>query len=306
MPMDYNSSYSNAPPPSQPPTQHTFERIQFQKATANNGKRRAQQQYYNLVVDLYAEIAGPVSSNETQWIKIARKLSHPMVVRGRSPGHYKDGRRDSTTSMGPDGGSGGSGDGSGGSVLHPGIGPAARSHLTLMSYDSSQRGGPGPHYGRTDYSQMTASGQSPLSGSPHISSSSSSGFDIGVMSDSMDPMDPIKNTSSMDSYQESGFGILEGRKHESHFRHHLRPFEYSPISKNSEEPSSSYAEPYDSMVSMMPNGQSEPSHFLKQPPRMASHMYLQSSSSSYDPIYSTRSNNGSHYSRFPNSQRLCA
>ncbi|KAF5858211.1 hypothetical protein ETB97_004665 [Aspergillus alliaceus] len=303
MSIDYNNSYNSAPPPSQPPTQHTFERIQFQKATANNGKRRAQQQYYNLVVDLYAEVANPVST-ETQWIKIARKLSHPMVVRGRSPGHYKDGRRDSSTSMGPDGGSGGSGDGGGGAVLHPSIGSAVRSHLALMSYDSSQRGG--PHYGRADYSQITASDQSPLNGSPHISSSSSSAFDIGVLNDTMDPMDPIKSTSSIDSYQDSGFGILDGRKTESQFRHHLRPFEYDSVSKPSEEPSTSFSEPYDSMVSMMPNGQSEPSPFSKHPLRMGSHMYHHSTTSSYDPIYSTRSNNGSHYPRFPSSQSLCA
>ncbi|KAE8349092.1 p53-like transcription factor [Aspergillus coremiiformis] len=302
--IDYNNSYNSAPQQSQPPTQHTFERIQFQKATANNGKRRAQQQYYNLVVDLYAEIANPVASTETQWIKIARKLSHPMVVRGRSPGHYKDGRRDSSTSMGPDGGSGGSGDGSGGAVLHPGIGPAARSHLALMSYDSSQRGG--PHYGRADYSQITASDRSPLSGSPHISSSSSSTFDIGVLSDSMDTMDSIKNTSSIDSYQDSGFGMLDGRKPESQFRHHMRPFEYESVSKPGEESSTGFSEPYDSMLPMMPNGQSEPSHFLKHPPRTSSHMYHHATTSSYDPIYSTRSNNGSHYPRFPNSQSLCA
>ena len=57
MQMDYGSSYGNPQQPSQPPTSHTFERIQFQKATANNGKRRAQQQYYNLVVELYAEVS---------------------------------------------------------------------------------------------------------------------------------------------------------------------------------------------------------------------------------------------------------
>ncbi|KAK6814774.1 hypothetical protein RU639_009886 [Aspergillus parasiticus] len=299
MSLDYNGSYNSPPQPSQPPTQHTFERIQFQKATANNGKRRAQQQYYNLVVDLYAEVA------ESQWIKIARKLSHPMVVRGRSPGHYKDGRRDSSTSMGPDGGSGGSGDGSGGAVLHPNIGAAAQSHLALMSYDSSQRGG--PHYGRADYSQIATSGHSPLSGSPHISSSSSSGFDIGVLGDSMDPMDPIKSTSSMDSYHNSSFGILDGRKPESRYRHQVRPYVYEPVSKPSEEPSTTFHEPYDPMVSMMSSGQSEPPHYMKHPPRMASHMYHHpSTSSSYDPIYSARSNNSSHYSRFQDSQSLCA
>jgi hypothetical protein len=125
MSMEYDSAYSNSQHPSHPPMRHTFERIQFQKATANNGKRRAQQQYYNLVVELYADIAG--SGDEPQWESIARRLSHPLVVRGRSPGYYKDGRRDSTTSMAPDGGSGTSEDGSGGVLLPLSIGRAATS-----------------------------------------------------------------------------------------------------------------------------------------------------------------------------------
>ncbi|KAI8056545.1 uncharacterized protein B0P05DRAFT_560102 [Gilbertella persicaria] len=62
----------------------TFERIQFKTATANNGKRRAAQQYYVCLVDLYAEIEG------NQRIKIASCQSAPLVVRGRSPGHYSD------------------------------------------------------------------------------------------------------------------------------------------------------------------------------------------------------------------------
>ncbi|KAE8144670.1 p53-like transcription factor [Aspergillus avenaceus] len=295
MPIDYSTPYNSAPQPSQTPSQHTFERIQFQKATANNGKRRAQQQYYNLVVDLYAEVtSSSVSGPETHLVKIARKLSHPMVVRGRSPGHYKDGRRDSSTSMGPDGGSGGSGDGSGGAVLHPGIGPTARPHLTLMSYDSGQRGG--SHYGRAEFSQMTTSDQSPLTGSPHISSSSSSAFDL--LNDSMDAIDHMKGHSSMDSYQDTGYGI----KAESQFRNHLPPFDYGSTSKHGDS-SNSFAEPFDSMAPVMPNEQSHTSHFLKQPPRMA---YHPSSTSSYDPVYSTRSNSGNSYPRFTNSQSLCA
>jgi meiosis-specific transcription factor NDT80 len=294
--LDYNTSYS-APPPTQPPTQHTFERIQFQKATANNGKRRAQQQYYNLVVELYAEIANPVGGSETQWIKIARRPSHPMVVRGRSPGHYKDSRRDSSTSMGPDGSNGGSGDGSGGTVLPPGIGPAARSHLTLMSYDSSHRGG--PHYGRPDYHQMTASDQSSMSESPHVSSSSSSTFDISVLNDSMDPMDSIKPSPSMESYQDAGFGMMEDRKASHQYRGPLHQFEYDAVSKDAEQHNTSFPEQFDSMINMIPTEQRD-SHFLKQPSRIPG-MY-HSGPGGYDPVYSTRGEDG----RFPSSQSLCA
>ncbi|KAG9294340.1 hypothetical protein G9A89_001845 [Geosiphon pyriformis] len=62
----------------------TFERIQFKTATANNGKRRAAQQYYVILVDLYAH----VESGELH--RVATSTSAPLVVRGRSPGHYAD------------------------------------------------------------------------------------------------------------------------------------------------------------------------------------------------------------------------
>lgn len=84
----------------------TFERIQFKNATANNGKRRAAQQYYHLIVELFADVGhqGP-----ERWIKIATRMSAPMVVRGRSPGHYQTERRDSNASTGPGSGAGGGG-----------------------------------------------------------------------------------------------------------------------------------------------------------------------------------------------------
>ena len=88
-----------------------FDRIQFKNATANNGKRRAAQQYFHVLVELYAEVSSKHSS-EGQWIKVATRLSAAMVVRGRSPGHYSDERRGSSTSMGPGGGGGSSGDSS--------------------------------------------------------------------------------------------------------------------------------------------------------------------------------------------------
>ncbi|KAI8980326.1 hypothetical protein BDB01DRAFT_851933 [Pilobolus umbonatus] len=62
----------------------TFERLQFKTATANNGKRRAAQQYYEIVVDLYVNIT------QQQPIRVASCTSAPLVVRGRSPGHYSD------------------------------------------------------------------------------------------------------------------------------------------------------------------------------------------------------------------------
>ncbi|CEP08848.1 hypothetical protein [Parasitella parasitica] len=62
----------------------TFERMQFKTATANNGKRRAAQQYYEIVVDLFA------NSSTGKQFKVASCTSASLVVRGRSPGHYAD------------------------------------------------------------------------------------------------------------------------------------------------------------------------------------------------------------------------
>ncbi|KAI8885852.1 p53-like transcription factor [Backusella circina FSU 941] len=62
----------------------TFERLQFRVATANNGKRRASQQYFRLVFELIAEL--PDGSQHT----ISECFSSPLVVRGRSPGHYSN------------------------------------------------------------------------------------------------------------------------------------------------------------------------------------------------------------------------
>jgi meiosis-specific transcription factor NDT80 len=110
--------------------QHTFERIQFKSATANNGKRRAQQQYYHLIVELYADVRID-SSKTAHWVKIAQRASSQVVVRGRSPSHYSNegphsaasrGGGSAGSSMGPMGGSGLSGGGSGSMGLSRGIG----------------------------------------------------------------------------------------------------------------------------------------------------------------------------------------
>ena len=73
-------------------------------ATANNGKRRAAQQYYHLLVELWADCG---QSGADQFVKVAYRKSAKMIVRGRSPGHYQTERRGSTSS-GPGGSGGGS------------------------------------------------------------------------------------------------------------------------------------------------------------------------------------------------------
>jgi meiosis-specific transcription factor NDT80 len=118
------------------PTEHTFERIQFKQATANNGKRRAAQQYYHLIVELWADV-GQQGGSEP-WIKVAYRKSAKMIVRGRSPGHYQSERRGSTSS-----GPGGSGAGSiGGGVYSTGVlGPGEYPPSSSM-----MGGGYGQHY----------------------------------------------------------------------------------------------------------------------------------------------------------------
>ncbi|KAJ1844730.1 hypothetical protein LPJ73_005074, partial [Coemansia sp. RSA 2703] len=63
----------------------SFERLQFKTATANNGKRRAAQQYYVLSLHIYAQC------DNGEQVLLATTSSSPVVVRGRSPGHYADG-----------------------------------------------------------------------------------------------------------------------------------------------------------------------------------------------------------------------
>ncbi|KAG0054904.1 hypothetical protein BGZ83_010128 [Gryganskiella cystojenkinii] len=75
--LNSNSSEMN-------PNVITFERVQFKTATANNGKRRAAQQYYQVHVDLYAD------TDMGESVLVATSISAPLVVRGRSPGHYVD------------------------------------------------------------------------------------------------------------------------------------------------------------------------------------------------------------------------
>lgn len=121
--------------------QHAFERIQFKSATANNGKRRAQQQYYCLIVELWANVQNPRDASPV-WIKIGARSSHPVVVRGRSPSHYSnEGPHNAGTSRG----AGGSGVGGPG---HPGLGSNG-----------------GPTYGRGYGNGLSGSGGTTLGGS---------------------------------------------------------------------------------------------------------------------------------------------
>ncbi|PGH16742.1 hypothetical protein AJ79_01615 [Helicocarpus griseus UAMH5409] len=264
MQLDYGSSYGAAQQAPQPPTSHTFERIQFQKATANNGKRRAQQQYYNLVVELYAEITTQ-NGAELQWVLIAKRLSHPMVVRGRSPGHYKDGRRDSSASMGPDGGPGGSGDSNGGGCLPPGMGHGPRTHLSLMSpYSTGHRNPASYNY------RLSSTDHSPLTASPLISSSSSSPDynNYTMISSSMDPLDTIKDATATGAYGDPTFTTAspDSRKiciEPSNLRLHMPGYDDDSTVKPQEEHDGSFNGPFDPMIPTLQNDHDGSSQYFK-------------------------------------------
>jgi meiosis-specific transcription factor NDT80 len=86
------STYGHAGmPTTNPPirTSHLFERIQFKQATQNNGKRRASQQFFHLLVECHA-LTEPEPGKE-QWVKVSQRVSEKVVVRGRSPSHYQEG-----------------------------------------------------------------------------------------------------------------------------------------------------------------------------------------------------------------------
>ncbi|KAM0277144.1 hypothetical protein ACHAQH_006039 [Verticillium albo-atrum] len=136
-------------------TEHTFERIQFKQATANNGKRRAAQQYYHLVIELWADVGSQATD---KFVRIAYRKSAKMIVRGRSPGHYQGERRGSTSS-GP-GGSGGSMGGFGGApMMTPDFPPPGPSMGPGYGSTFEQRGGinnfgPARHHHDMNYEPM--------------------------------------------------------------------------------------------------------------------------------------------------------
>ncbi|KAI9678272.1 MAG: hypothetical protein M1817_006217 [Caeruleum heppii] len=178
----YDPSY--APQTAEQQTVATFERIQFKSATANNGKRRAAQQYYQLIVELHADVGGALGSD--RWIKVATRLSAPMVVRGRSPGHYQDDhRRASSSSAGP-GGAGGSDGGPGASGGSSGSRSLADSMAGLGGY-GGMMGGSGYH-GASGYSSV------------HHSPTSLNGHSLSSGSSSADPIDHGSRSATSPTY----------------------------------------------------------------------------------------------------------
>ncbi|EAS29075.3 uncharacterized protein CIMG_07821 [Coccidioides immitis RS] len=263
MQMDYGSSYGAAQQSSQIPTSHTWERIQFQKATANNGKRRAQQQFYNLVAELWADVSDPLG-NGTERVMLARKLSHPVVVRGRSPGHYKDAKQPGSGRMATVEGETGSS-----TMGHLGI-PAglnpppqqpSRSHISSLSYDPIQRNG-----SQYDYRRMPSTDQSPLTASSLVSSSSSSpgGYDYTLLNDPLNSMQSMTTGTSIDGYGQPAFASAPAatRRVESlNVRCPLPSFD-DATNKSHDQNDVSLGEPFDHMIPMLNNDHGGTSRYI--------------------------------------------
>ncbi|MCJ1478559.1 hypothetical protein MMC13_007240 [Lambiella insularis] len=221
---DQDHSYTAGP--QQPPNVANFDRIQFKKATANNGKRRAAQQYFHIIVELYAKVNRGKSA-DTHDIKVAHRVSAPMVVRGRSPGHYSDERRGSSTSMGPTGGS--SGDHGPGYRDQGSAGPSGGSHSSMsggVSYSSSgHAGGSGyqAHHNSMAHSP-TASHSNPVSES---SSNGSLRRSIaGRHSDPAPTMEEAAQIEEYEGYQYYPSTLYEASPHVEPIRPGLADFRY--------------------------------------------------------------------------------
>ena len=196
---DYEPIYApSAPTQQQSQTMATFDRIQFKNATANNGKRRAAQQYFHIVVELFAEIPSSQSS-QGPWSKIATRISAPMVVRGRSPGHYSEDRRSSSTSMGPGGGSSGDSAGSQGNSNAGGPSNVLRGGMSGLPFSGSSR------VGSSTYRSHCDTHYDSLANSPSkLSSESSSSFGSRRLMSLDRPRDLIlttEETSAIDDHE---------------------------------------------------------------------------------------------------------
>lgn len=245
----------------------TFDRIQFKNATANNGKRRAAQQYFHLVVELFAEIQSGQSSSEGQWIKIATRMSAPMVVRGRSPGHYSDDRRSSSTSMGPGGGSSGDSTGGARDPSSTGASGSRSGGSGIASYSgSSSRGGSGGYLSH----QATLLHSSSEGSSNHSSAASNyangTGVGHGRLPEAVLTSEEASNIEEYDGYQYYPSPLYEAPSHGNHGMRQRLPFMRANTTfKLEPHPSPGHHVPF-SQISTSPEDYALPRGFFKTEP----------------------------------------
>ncbi|KAF2725883.1 p53-like transcription factor, partial [Polychaeton citri CBS 116435] len=189
------SSYNTSPVAQMPApgqsTSHTFERVQFKQATANNGKRRASQQYFHLLVELFADCRQDGAKNP-EWVKVAQRLSEKIVVRGRSPSHYHN--EGAHTQAGRSGGAGGSGGYSTAGASYGGLSTGGF-RSSVGGYGGAAGGGGIAGYrGSSQYTYNTAPEQS-------LSGSSTSSID-GAPAETDTPMDTVMSDVERSQVQE--------------------------------------------------------------------------------------------------------
>ena len=206
-----NQPYSTSPS-SPHATKATFLRMQFKNATANNGKRRAAQQYFLVLVELWADIA-PDQSPGPHWVKIAVCPSEAVVVRGRSPGHYSRGDRNESTNTDPDGGS--SGANTGARRDSDGTGPPSSSQPGRPSipFSNSSRTGGGTYHSQHTYTSQSPSRVRP-SDPPRTSGSSPYDGRTGSMAARRPDAPPLSpeetsNIENFEGYQYFPFPLFE-------------------------------------------------------------------------------------------------
>ena len=193
----YATAGGHLPMPGQN-TNHTFERVQFKQATANNGKRRASQQYFHLIVELFADVRKDGSDTPT-WVKVAQRVSEKIVVRGRSPSHYQNEGQNGQGGRGSANGGGGYSATGGASFggLHSG-----RFRSSASGYGSI---GGGAGYGGGHYGLHASSGES---------ASSPESVEGGAMDDH--PMDTVMSDADRGGMQDAdGYSYHPGAIYES-------------------------------------------------------------------------------------------
>ncbi|KAK5686374.1 hypothetical protein LTS10_002492 [Elasticomyces elasticus] len=191
-------------------TQHSFERVQFKQATANNGKRRASQQYFHLIVELFADVRKE-GSDSPAWVKVAQRVSEKIVVRGRSPSHYQNEGQHGQA------GRGGSASGSSGystaSGTYPGSNAGGFREATGNGFGGSFGGATGG-YRANQYAMQPASDGS---------GSSPGSVDEGAV-DNEHPIDSVMSDAERANIQEyEGYQYFPAPMYEGIPQHPLQP-----------------------------------------------------------------------------------
>lgn len=69
------------------PTEHRFEMLQFNRATATEGSTHRSQEYYNLLIELWADVGDGIEGQRL--IRVAWAASTRLIVLGPSPNQYE-------------------------------------------------------------------------------------------------------------------------------------------------------------------------------------------------------------------------